>query len=219
MRGAAVGLLDFHLLQLIDLIVIVKHHIKDYLPEIITILKEHWNENTVLQNTILHLVEAMAVVLDEEFKVQLPILLPYLIQNFKTDSKEKIPIANKVLEVVVAIGSSIEGYLHILLPSVISLFDTLDVPVNSRKQAIHTIGQMAKSVDFTSHASCIIQPLIRVLNHSNSELRAKAISTITTIAYQLGPDYAIFVPIVNKVCMINCVDNMECYLTIMLKRL
>lgn len=57
-------------------------------------------------------------------------------------------------------GNTLEEYLHMILPPVVRLFDSVDVPFNVSKAAIHTIDLMAETLDFTDYASRIIHPLV-----------------------------------------------------------
>ena len=78
-------------------------------------------------------------------------------------------------------------------------YERPEVPAALRKKAIQTIQGLTRRVNFSDFASRIIQPLIRVLSQSNNELRQAVMDTMCGLLIQLGPDFAVFVPTVNKV--------------------
>jgi serine/threonine-protein kinase mTOR len=80
-----------------------------------------------------------------------------------------------------------------------------DVAVTLRITAVQTIDGLSKKVNFSDHASRIIHPLVRVLSNPQTppELGAAIMDTLCVLLVQLGTDFAIFVPMINKVCNIQ----------------
>ncbi len=68
-----------------------------------------------------------------------------------------------------------------------------------RITAIQTLGRLCNKLSFSDYASRIIHPLARILDSDDPELKNVAMETLCTLVYQLGSDYAIFIPMVNKV--------------------
>ena len=85
----------------------------------------------------------------------------------------------------------------------VDCFSAYDASIALRKRAIQTIDGLTRRVNFSDHASRIIHPLVRVLAWPNNELRAAVMDALSSLVIQLGPDFAIFVPTINKVCMLN----------------
>lgn len=98
--------------------------------------------------------------------------------------------------------------------------------------AIQTIGRLCKKLNFSDYASRIIHPLARVLdsepnvsftiiitviikiiNNSRQyltkkkELREDCLQTLNQLVYQLGSDYAIFIPMVGKILSKREIQN------------
>jgi len=71
--------------------------------------------------------------LDGEFKVYLPQLLPLLLQVFETDDTERRLPTLEVLTALKKFGSTLEEYLHLVLPVVVRLFERPDIPMTLRK--------------------------------------------------------------------------------------
>ncbi|KAI8593944.1 armadillo-type protein [Geranomyces variabilis] len=198
MRTCPIGMLEFHFQQLGLLVSIVKQHIRSYLTDLLSLIQEYWSPTSNIQITILSLVEAIAVALDGEFKVYLPTLLPQMLQIFDADSSERRQPTQKVLHAMITFGSNLEEYLHLVVPVIVKLFERPDVPLHLRKHAIQTIGHLCKKISFSDQASRIIHPLVRVLASPHPELRSAAMDTLCALIYQLGSDFAIFIPMINK---------------------
>jgi len=90
---------------------------------------------------------------------------------------------------------------------VVKLFEKSDAPHALRKAAIQTIGQLCKRVNVADHASRIVHPLARVLDTGSYEIRLAAIETLCALVFQLGADYAIFIPMINKVFARNKIQH------------
>ena len=199
MRSCPVGMLEFHFQQLGLLVSIVKQHIRNFLTDIFALIQEFWRPDSNIQITILSLIEAIAVALDGEFKIYLPSLLPQMLQIFESDASEKRLPTQKVLHAMIVFGSNLEEYLHLVIPVIVKLYEKNDIPTSLKKYAIQVTGQLCKKISFADQSSKIIHPLVRVLNSSNIEIRNAAMDTLSNLIYQLGPDFVIFIPMINKV--------------------
>jgi FKBP12-rapamycin complex-associated protein len=105
----------------------------------------------------------------------------------------------KVFDAFLTFGSNIEEYLHLVIPIIVRTYERSDASTVLRKRAIVTIDGLSSRVNFSDHASRIIHPLVRVLTSSNNELRMAVLDTLCSLLVQLGSDFAIFVPTINKV--------------------
>jgi len=65
--------------------------------------------------------------------------------------------------------------------------------------AIQTLGRLCNKLNFSDYSSRIIHPLARALEIVDADLRKEVMETLCILVYQLGSDYAIFIPMVNKV--------------------
>jgi FKBP12-rapamycin complex-associated protein len=197
MRTCPSGMLEFYFQQLAVIVSIVKQHIRKYLPEIISLIQDFWNTNPNLQATSLSLIESIAQALDGEFKIYLPTLLPHIVQIFDTDSSDKRYATLKLLNALVTFGPALEEYLHIIIPPLVRLFEKVDAPMSIRKQAIVMTGQLCRQVPFYDQASRVIHPLIRTLTFA--DLRSECMDTLSRIVFQMGPEFTLFIPTLNKV--------------------
>ncbi len=197
---------DIFLKRLADLILIVRQHIRNYLSDIFTLITDYWDDNSHQQITIISLVEAIARAVEGEFKAYLPKLLQQILRSFDGDlaarhiGDKRLNTLLHILKAFYVFGSSIEDYLHLVLPVIVRSFENPAAPDELRKAALRTTGQLCRKVNFSDHASQIIHPLVRTLGNSEGELRSIGMDTLCVLVLQFGPDYAIFIPMVNKVC-------------------
>jgi len=170
------------------------------MPEIFELIRDLW-DNTTLQLPIVSLIEAMGKALNAEFKPFLPTLIPLLLKLFDAELNEKrIQTQIKIFDAFMMFGSNIEEYLHLVIPIIVKSYERTDATTPLRKRAIQTIDGLSKRVNFSDHVSRIVHPLVRVLDSSNNDLRSTVMETLCSLVIQLGAEFAIFVPLINRVC-------------------
>ncbi|CAH1240669.1 MTOR [Branchiostoma lanceolatum] len=199
---------EFLFQQMGMLISIIKQHIRNYLDDIFTIIKEYWTPNSPMQNTIILLVEQIVVALGGEFKVYLPQIVPQILKVFMHDSSPGRGVTVKLLNAMQMFGANLDDYLHLLLPPVVKLFDSPDIPTSVRRAALETIDRLTDNLDLTDFASRIIHPLVRILDVV-PELRPVAMDTLSSLVMQLGKKYQIFIPMVHKVLMRHRISHQK----------
>ncbi|ORY80056.1 PtdIns-3-kinase tor2 [Protomyces lactucae-debilis] len=207
MRTSSPNILEFYFQQLGILISIVKQHIRNFLPDIFQLIRDFWNPTSNLQLTILALVESIARALEGEFKVFLPSLLPLMLQIFDADNSPQRITTQKVLHAFIVFGANVEEYMHLILPVIVRGLERTDVPISLRKSSIHAIAQLSRKVNFSDLSSRIIHPLARVLATGPHELKMAAMDCLCALVFQLGYDYAIFIPMVNKCLITNKIQH------------
>jgi serine/threonine-protein kinase mTOR len=185
--------------QLAILIGIIKQHVRKYMPDIFALVTDLW-ENQSLQLPLVSLIESLGKALDAEFRPFLPTILPLVLKVFDGELNDKRSATQiKVFDAFLTFGSNIEEYLHLVIPIIVKTYERSDASTPLRKRAIVTIDGLSSRVNFSDHASRIIHPLVRVLTSSNNELRTAVLDTLCSLLVQLGSDFAIFVPTINKV--------------------
>ena len=178
---------------------IIKQHVRNHMPDIFKLVTELW-DNPALKLPLVSLIEALGTALDSEFKPFLPTILPLLLKVFDGEMNEKTANTQlKIFDAFMTFGANIEEYLQLVIPIIVRTYERFEAPVPLRKKAIQTIEGLTRRVNFSDYASRIIHPLIRVLGQANNELKHAVIETLCALLIQLGSDYAIFVPTVNKV--------------------
>jgi len=88
MRNCPPTILEFYFQQLGILVGIVKQHIRNFMQDILTLIRDFWRTQPSLQTTLLRLVEAMPRALEDEFIPFLPTLIPLILQTFATNTSD-----------------------------------------------------------------------------------------------------------------------------------
>ncbi|XP_075459599.1 serine/threonine-protein kinase mTOR isoform X2 [Ascaphus truei] len=191
---------QFMFQQLGMLVSFVRSHIRPYMEEIFALMRDYWTMNNPIQSTIILLIEQIVLALGGEFKLYLPQLIPHMLRVFMHDSSTGRSVTIKLLNAIQMFGANLDDYLHLLLPPIVKLFDAPDAPLPTRKVALETVDRLTESLDFTDYASRIIHPIVRTLDVS-PELRPTGMDTLSSLVFQLGKKYQIFIPMVNKVLL------------------
>lgn len=193
-----------HFNHLSLLISIVKQHIRNFLPEILQLIRDYWQLSlgnyAKLQPTIINLIESIAHSLEGDFKVYLAALLPLMLQALQNPSQGTNTGTERVLHAFVVFGSSAEEYMHLIIPVIVGLIEHSGPRGNvQRKAAMETIARLSRKVNISDHASRIIHPLSRVLAIPDPAIRNTALDTLCALVFQLGHDYSHFIPMINKI--------------------
>lgn len=199
MKSCPASMLEFYFQQLGLLVAIVKQHIRNYIPDIIALIQDHWGLNSNIQTTALALIESIAVALEAEFRVYLPTLLPQMLLVFETDSSEKLQPSQRLLNALLVFGPTLEEYLHLVIPSVVKVIETPENPTSLKRSAIQLLGQLCKIINIRDQASRIVHPIIRALNYGPVELRVNCMDTLARLACQMGSEFLVFIPTIKKV--------------------
>jgi len=206
-RSSPSNRLESYFSQLGLLVTIVRQHIRNFLPDIVTVLQEYWNVSPTLQINILQLVEAISRSLEGEFKIYLAGLLPLMLGALEKDASTRRGTSERVLHAFLVFGSSSEEYMHLIIPVIVGVFEKPSQPSFIRKSAIETIGKISRQVNLNDFASRIIHPLARVLAGTDSSLRLAALDTLCALIFQLGKDYLHFVGTINKVLVLYNIQH------------
>lgn len=186
---------EFLFKQLCKLVYIIQHHIQDFLEDIFQLIKQYWSIN---QETLINLVEEIAVALGDEFRIYFPRLIPYLLTIFTQDNSSDRLITRKVLVTIQKFCAQFSTYFHIILPPLRRLFDNQENSIELRKDSLDTIAKISENVNLNEEASSIIHPLIRTIDNT-PELRESSMNLLCILVQQLGKKYQIFIPLVHKI--------------------
>lgn len=200
---------EFLFTQLANIIAIVKHHIRNYLDKIFDLIKEFWTPNSPLQPTIIVLVEHIAVALGSEFKVYLPQLMPQILRVLVHDTSEDRKVTKSLLHALQKFENNLDDYMHLIIPSIVRLFDATLCPINVSKVAMETVDHLSDYLNYSDLISRIIHPLVRSLETCPA-LRPVAMDTLCALVIQLGRKYIDFIPLVHKVMVKHKIQS-QCY--------
>jgi serine/threonine-protein kinase mTOR len=203
-RTAPARMQDYYLQQLAILIEIVKEHVRNYVPELLKMIVDLW-DNAALQSPIVTVIESLGKALDSEFKPFLPSILPVILRIFDAELTEKRQqTQTKIFTALLTLGSNVEEYMHLIIPIIVKTFERSDANIALRRAAIVSIEGLSRRVNFSDHASRVIHPLVRTLGTSSNELRIAIMDAFCAMVVQLGCDFANFIPTISKVGVPCC---------------
>ncbi|KAK9463121.1 armadillo-type protein [Lipomyces oligophaga] len=208
MRTCPHSILEFYFQQLGSMVSIVHQHIRNFLPDIFGIIREYFAQSPSLQVMIVTLIESISRAMEGDFKMYLQQLLPLMLPVIDSDKSLLRSSTQKILHAFVIFGSSVEEYIHLVLPSVLRLFE--NAPPVLEIAAMETVGQMCKTVNLSDMVSRIMHPTLRVLGtSSNEEVRRAAMELVTSMIYYLREDTVVFIPVISKVVTANKIYHQQ----------
>lgn len=198
------SLLEFYFQQLGVLVSIVKQHIRPYVSEIYEVIKEFF-PLVNLQITIISVIEFISKSLEGEFKAYLPSTLTLFLEILEKDKSNRKLVSVRILKSLVVFGSNLEEFAHLIVPAIVRMAEYGTGVL--KKVAIVTLGRLAKNINLSEMSSRIVQTLMRVLNTADADLVKATMNTLSLLLLQLGTDFTVFIPIVNKTLVRNHIQH------------
>lgn len=194
------SLLDYYFQQLCTLISIVKQHIRPYVNDIYKVVLE-FLPNPKLQFVILSVIEAICEALDGEFKIFIPQTLTAFLDIVENDKSKNKRVSKKILNCLIAFGSTLEDNFYLILPTVIMIaeFSTLSL----KKEAIMTIGKLTRYIDLSDMSSRLVQTSLRLLDSGNIDLIDATMNMLSLLLVQMKTDFMVFIACINQILVRN----------------
>ena len=206
-RAAPTTRLEIYFNQLAILVSIVRVHIRNFANPLIELIEQFWSVNSSVQATILSLVESLSRALEGEFKSRITKILPLMLGVLENDMSVRRSASERVLHTILVFGQSAEEHMHMIIPSLVRMFENQSNPVAIRKAAIDTIGKISRLVNISDYASLILHSLMALFAGKEQTLRQAALDCICAYVFQLGQEYLLYVSTVKKVLIANHVPH------------
>ncbi|CEP63160.1 phosphatidylinositol kinase-related protein kinase TOR1 LALA0_S07e03752g [Lachancea lanzarotensis] len=204
MQACPPSLLEFYFQQLGVLVSIVNQHIRPFVGEIFEVITEFF-PLVKLQITIITVIESISKALKGEFKAFLAQTLALFLDVLEKDKSNKKVVSVRIMKSLVVFDANLDEFAHLIIPAIVRIAEFGAGTLN--KVAIITLGRLAKTVNLSEMSSRIVQALIRVLNSGNQELIRATMNTLSLLLLQLGVDFAVFIPIINKTLLRNQIQH------------
>ena len=206
-RAAPSTRLEIYFNQLAILVSIVRVHIRNFANPLIELVEQFWSVNSSVQATILSLVEALSRALEGEFKGRITRVLPLMLGVLDSDVSVRRAASERILHTILVFGQSAEEHMHMIIPSLVRMFENQSNPVAIRKAAIDTIGKISRQVNISDYASLILHNLTALFAGKEQILRQAALDCICAYIFQLGREYLLYASTVKKVLVTNHVPH------------
>lgn len=89
--------------------------------------------------------------------------------------------------------------MHLIVPSIVRLFDRPQNPQSIRKSAIDSLARLSRQVNVSDFASLMVHSLSRIVASNDRVLRQAAMDCICALISQLGQDFNHYIHLINKV--------------------
>lgn len=226
-RGCEHGLRESILQELAILASIVKHHLRPFLDPIFDLVCHYWQD--YLEQCVI-LVEKVAAYMREDFKHYLPRVLPLVLSSLSPArvSGGGLPMTvpsnwdqklGLVLHCLTVLRPALQEHLHIVIPALIKLEEEQLVDMGPdivwQVRTIRTLSHLYRptsaQISAQSLASRIIHMYHRVLERDNVtvDLRDAVLDGICTMASQLGPDFQVFAPLIDKTLVMRGIQHVK----------
>ena len=206
-RAAPFTRLEVYFNQLSILVSIVRVHIRNFVPPLIELIQQFWSVSSSVQATVLSLVESLSRALEGEFKGRITKLLPLLLGVLEEDTTARRAASERVLHTILVFGQSAEEQMHMIIPTLVHMFQKQSNPVAIRKGAIDTVGKISRLVNISDYASMIIHNLTEIFTNKEPVLKQAALDCICAYVFQLGREYLLFANTVKKVLVANHISH------------
>lgn len=204
MHSCPPSLLEFYFQQLGLLVSIVKQHIRPHVDEIYGVIEEFYMIPK-LQITIISVIEAISKALEGELKRFVPRTLTFFLAIFENDKSSNKAVSIRILKSLVVFDTNLEDYAYFIIPVIVRMAEFSSGTL--KRMAIVILGKLAKNINLSEMSSRIVQTLVRILNSEERELIKATLNTLSILLLQLGTDFTIFIPVINKALVRNHIQH------------
>lgn len=142
----------YHLQQLGLLVGILGQHTRNYIPEILKLIKELWGQSHILEPFIVALIENLARGFAAEFNEYIKEIIGPMLNIFEHEPPEKYQAAQtRTLQAIVVLAPGVDPAL--VLPAMLRTAERMDAPTSLRTAAITSVSRLAERCDLSDHAS------------------------------------------------------------------
>ena len=135
-----------------------------------------------------HLVQSLVDVLREDAVCFMNKLLPKLQEAIVADTAHDRPIARGIFPVLITAGKFLDGWLHVLLPTIVGMIGNSNIATLARSDALTTLIQVSEVVTIGDFASLTFHALAHAIDTS-TDLRDAAMEMIYRLLRQMGKEF------------------------------
>ena len=194
--------------QFTKLVSISKNYIRKYLSELMMLVHEYWTTPSLLL-PILKLLEHLSIVLQDEFRMYVPPLLPRMI-GFLVEAERSCDWATAmaVLHALEIVAMHAESSLHMLIPTLARLITPKgSINKDLQKAALRSLSNLIPRIQIANHASMVVHALRRMIESGPVELREAAVGVLCAVAQTMGTDFQTFVPMTESLLSRNNISH------------
>ena len=180
---------------LMDLVQIVKEHIRSYLPDILKAMEPFWTSN---QQQILRFIRTCSACFHSEFKLYLVYVLPRMLSILGDETVEK-KTATEIVHCLLCIVPSLDNHLNVVLPCLLRFIENTQKCSLFQLEGVKCLRRIVHELDVSLYISQIIMPLLRVLSCEVCDVIPEIMDVICAIIYKKQQESYIYLSAINKV--------------------
>ncbi|ELP92074.1 FKBP12-rapamycin complex-associated protein, putative [Entamoeba invadens IP1] len=181
---------------------LIKKNIREYLPEIFSLIQECWDDTTML--SILSLVCEISKVMLDEYKAYMPKILSLILAELnKYVFDQNSFVFENVINSIVVLSENLDfaDYLHLVIPVFADLVSE-QVHYSIVLPTLRALYKFLQHVDAEEFISRLVLPLTRLL--PNEILRDPTMDVFCSMGERLGKPFLIYRQTISNVLDRTC---------------
>lgn len=180
----------------IDLVQMVKEHIRVYLPDILKAMRPYWSTN---QNIILRFIRNCSACFHSEFKLYLVYVLPQMLAILAEDNPECRSKTTEIIHCLLNIVPSLDSHLNVVLPSLLRFIENRQKYYSHQLEGVKCLRRIVHELDVSLYTSQIIMPLLRVISADYCDTTEDIMDVICAVISQKQQEAYVYLSAINKV--------------------
>ncbi|KAJ2569262.1 phosphatidylinositol kinase- protein kinase tor1 [Coemansia sp. RSA 1813] len=213
MKASPLQMPTFFIQQLTKLVNIAGEFIRPCVDPLFELFDKDSAINDQHKLSLIGLVEALASALYGEFGMHMTSVVQFLVSAMEEDTSESLLVTQNVLGVLVILSPGLESYLQLIIPRLVYMLNPKRASVAIISMCLDCISLIVSVVECSSFASCIILPLVRLLQSKQSQqsLHEPIMHTLCTLMEQLQSDFAMYMPTIDVILKRHSIPPHERY--------
>ncbi|KAJ2641070.1 phosphatidylinositol kinase- protein kinase tor1, partial [Coemansia sp. RSA 1694] len=186
---------DFYIENLGRLVSIARQQLRPFIEPLFDLFKSDEPISDRRQSALVGLIEVLSESLSGDLGAHISTVLPFLVTAIDQDTTESRQLTDRSLHALRILSPSLEGYLFLIMPRLISLLDLAITPINVAESTLLCISSIVTAVNCNGFASRIVIKLVQLLQCSPTQkLQAEVMEVLCTMMEQLQDEFTLFMP-------------------------
>ncbi|KAJ2330809.1 phosphatidylinositol kinase- protein kinase tor1, partial [Coemansia sp. RSA 2681] len=189
---------DFYIENLGRLVSIARQQLRPFIEPLFDLFKSDEPISDRRQSALVGLIEVLYESLSGDLGAHISTVLPFLVTAIDQDTAESRQLTDRSLHALRILSPSLESYLFLVMPRLISLLDLAITPINVAESTLLCISSIVTAVNCNGFASRIVIKLVQLLQCSPTQkLQAEVMEVLCTMMEQLQDEFTLFMPTIS----------------------
>ncbi|KAJ2746135.1 phosphatidylinositol kinase- protein kinase tor1 [Coemansia sp. BCRC 34301] len=190
---------EFYIDKLGRLVSIARQQVRPFIEPLFGLFKSDDPMSDQRQIALLGLVEVLSESLSGDLGAHISTVLPFIVAAIDQDATENRQVTDSALHALCILSPSLEGYLFLVMPRLISLLDLTITPIYIAEATLKCISSIVTAVNCNSFASRIVIKLVHLLQCSpTQQLQTVVIDVLCGMMEQLQDEFTLFMPTISS---------------------